>query len=227
MEENGRSTKQSSQSSETATNWGSGRQTTATEASSSEVETTNAAMLDGEEPGDSDHHEVVLAANLSGDDDAAAADDGGDDDVYSGESQAIALPANVPPLMAENCSDVNLGCTINKYYVQEAKHTEAENPRFNNLKHRCVSVLEAECYCPNKGTSMYVGKRMTTESGIPCQRWDQQSPHTHDKKDPAMFPDDTLTASENFCRNPDGPPWCYMTNRAVKWQNCGIPVCKD
>ena len=35
---------------------------------------------------------------------------------------------------------------------------------------------------------------------------------------------------ENFCRNPDGDPrgpWCYTTNRSVRFQSCGIKTCRE
>lgn len=35
---------------------------------------------------------------------------------------------------------------------------------------------------------------------------------------------------ENFCRNPDGDPrgpWCYTTNRSVRFQSCGIKSCRE
>lgn len=32
---------------------------------------------------------------------------------------------------------------------------------------------------------------------------------------------------ENYCRNPDGEtaPWCYTTDKGVRWEYCEIPSC--
>ncbi|XP_041355391.1 ankyrin-1-like [Gigantopelta aegis] len=44
-------------------------------------------------------------------------------------------------MMLKNCRETNVGCTVNKY-VQEAKHTNAENSRFSNLKHSSSHMLK-------------------------------------------------------------------------------------
>ncbi|XP_032066321.1 hepatocyte growth factor-like protein [Thamnophis elegans] len=56
----------------------------------------------------------------------------------------------------------------------------------------------------------YRGKVNVTTSGVPCQRWDSQTPHRH-KFHPEKYPCKDL--SENYCRNPDGSeaPWCFTT----------------
>ena len=44
-----------------------------------------------------------------------------------------------------------------------------------------------------------------------------------------MFPvDGSVAKAENKCRDPDGTgtPWCYTTNKDVKWEYCDIPICK-
>ncbi|KAJ8918921.1 hypothetical protein NQ315_016823 [Exocentrus adspersus] len=71
----------------------------------------------------------------------------------------------------------------------------------------------------------YQGKVNITKNGIPCQRWDAQSPHTHDSP-PNIFPE--LKNSENYCRNAGGEekrPWCFTTNPGIRWQHCDIPRC--
>ncbi|KAK9889022.1 hypothetical protein WA026_004308 [Henosepilachna vigintioctopunctata] len=73
----------------------------------------------------------------------------------------------------------------------------------------------------------YQGKVNVTESGILCQRWDSQSPHTH-VSPPNVFPE--LENSENFCRNAGGEevkPWCYTSNGTKRWEYCDIPLCPN
>ena len=72
---------------------------------------------------------------------------------------------------------------------------------------------------------MYNGTVNVTESGLPCQRWDSQYPHSHDM-DPESFI--MLRNGENYCRNPAGlakRPWCYTTDK-VRWQHCDVPKCR-
>ena len=72
----------------------------------------------------------------------------------------------------------------------------------------------------------YRGNISITTSGKTCQRWDSQSPHSHDYGN-----DLPLGASihENYCRSPDSEdaitPWCYTTDANVRWEYCDIPIC--
>nr|XP_010975053.2 plasminogen [Camelus dromedarius] len=70
----------------------------------------------------------------------------------------------------------------------------------------------------------YRGVVAVTVSGHTCQRWSEQSPHKHNRT-PEDFPCKNL--DENYCRNPDGEtsPWCYTTNKEVRWEHCKIPPC--
>lgn len=66
-----------------------------------------------------------------------------------------------------------------------------------------------------------------TETGIPCQKWTSQSPHSH-YTPPLVFPE--LDDAENFCRNAGGQepqPWCYTTDKDVRWQRCEVPLCPN
>ncbi|CAG0900891.1 unnamed protein product, partial [Cyprideis torosa] len=84
-----------------------------------------------------------------------------------------------------------------------------------------------------KRTSMgkeYRGHRNTTVSGRTCQRWYRHVPHQ--VKGAALlsenYPDETIHAARNYCRNPDGDakgPWCYTTDEEVKWEYCDVPFC--
>ncbi|XP_046367076.2 uncharacterized protein LOC124142560 isoform X2 [Haliotis rufescens] len=83
-----------------------------------------------------------------------------------------------------------------------------------------------ECYRYRKQTD-YKGHLNTTVAGIPCQRWDSQSPHAHSHTDISKFPDDNLEDAANYCRNPDGKYglWCYTNDPDVEWQYCPVRNC--
>ncbi|XP_041356429.1 plasminogen-like [Gigantopelta aegis] len=91
----------------------------------------------------------------------------------------------------------------------------------------CVTAPELECYRLVNGKAAYTGRRMTTTSGITCQRFDQQTPHGHSRTNPAAFSVTSLSELENFCRDPDwnGTPWCYTVDPSIRFLSCGIPLC--
>lgn len=72
----------------------------------------------------------------------------------------------------------------------------------------------------------YVGQVNMTKTGIPCQKWDSQKPHSHIQP-PNVFPQ--VQNAENYCRNAGGEepsPWCYTMNETVRWQLCDIQLCR-
>lgn len=72
----------------------------------------------------------------------------------------------------------------------------------------------------------YMGTVNVTSTGIPCQKWNVQHPHTHFQP-PSVFPQ--VQDAENYCRNAGGEepyPWCYTMNDSVRWQSCDIPLCR-
>ncbi|XP_046557491.1 uncharacterized protein LOC124266746 [Haliotis rubra] len=85
--------------------------------------------------------------------------------------------------------------------------------------------------------SVYKGTVSTTKSGYTCQRWDEQTPHTHwfmtnqsFKKTTGVGPE-TRSAASNYCRDPgvmvsDKTVWCYTTDRGVRSEPCNVPTCQ-
>ncbi|KAH7638363.1 tyrosine-protein kinase transmembrane receptor ror2-like protein [Dermatophagoides farinae] len=72
----------------------------------------------------------------------------------------------------------------------------------------------------------YQGTVNVTKHGIPCQRWDSQLPHAHNRP-PFVFQE--IWHSENYCRNAGGEeplPWCYTNDPYVRWQHCDIAPCE-
>ncbi|KAK0681111.1 HGFL protein, partial [Pygoscelis papua] len=73
----------------------------------------------------------------------------------------------------------------------------------------------------------YRGRVNITVSGIPCQRWDAQTPHQHHFT-PEKYPCKDL--QENYCRNPDGSeaPWCFTARPTIRVAFCfHIRRCPD
>ncbi|XP_060584162.1 plasminogen-like isoform X2 [Ruditapes philippinarum] len=94
---------------------------------------------------------------------------------------------------------------------------------------QCSSCQKPNIGCYNQGDSRsYNGTKNTTWNGKKCQRWDEQSPHNHTRDFSYDFPDASLTAAENYCRNPDhdgDEPWCYTLDPNERFTTCGVPQC--
>ncbi|XP_041372551.1 plasminogen-like [Gigantopelta aegis] len=117
------------------------------------------------------------------------------------------------------------------FYRPKSKVTSPLPEQHYYLKYetedKCKSAPEPECYRYVNRRPRYTGRKVTTENGITCQRWDAQTPHKHDKIFTYLFPEDSIAAAENFCRNADnnGSPWCYTVDPKTRWQECGIQLC--
>jgi len=88
-------------------------------------------------------------------------------------------------------------------------------------------VLFVDCRFTDLGKE-YIGQYRMTISGIACQRWDSQKPHSHNDNIASMFPDATLADASNYCRNPDskdGGLWCYTSDPDKQWEFCNVPKC--
>ncbi|XP_022901245.2 tyrosine-protein kinase transmembrane receptor Ror2 [Onthophagus taurus] len=73
----------------------------------------------------------------------------------------------------------------------------------------------------------YQGTMNVSQSGLPCQNWESQTPHSHIH--PPMFLPE-LQGAENYCRNAGGAepmPWCFTMNSTVRWQHCNITRCSN
>lgn len=87
-----------------------------------------------------------------------------------------------------------------------------------------INIDIDDCKITERGLE-YRGNRQTTRDGIQCQRWDSTTPHKPYPK--ISFPASSLSAQENYCRNPDYEPgpWCYTMDPHVRWQRCEVPFC--
>ena len=75
-----------------------------------------------------------------------------------------------------------------------------------------------------------MGTVNTTISGWACQAWTSDTPHERVElaKADSSFPDASVAAAENYCRNPTAlgeGVWCYTTNPDVEWEQCDVPLC--
>jgi len=83
----------------------------------------------------------------------------------------------------------------------------------------------AECKKDRKGSS-YRGTASQTSTGIKCQRWDLNFPNRVSRSVLKLISNRSIHS--NYCRNFDGArePWCYTTDKKVRWQYCSqIPTC--
>ena len=69
----------------------------------------------------------------------------------------------------------------------------------------------------------YTGNVSATVFNIPCKRWDLT-----EFTDASLFPDTSVSAASNFCRDPDKDgtgPWCYDIDGAEDY--CDVLKCSD
>ncbi|XP_055689281.1 tyrosine-protein kinase transmembrane receptor Ror2 [Lutzomyia longipalpis] len=90
-----------------------------------------------------------------------------------------------------------------------------------------MNINEITYDCRMGNGRHYLGTINVTQTGIPCQNWDSQSPHTHIQP-PNVFPE--VRNAENFCRNAGGSepyPWCYTSDPSTRWAYCEVPLCPN
>lgn len=81
--------------------------------------------------------------------------------------------------------------------------------------------VEKDCLTDPIGED-YIGQKQHTKFGLLCQRWDSNSPHSHNYHE--------YDGDENYCRNTLGDepmPWCYTTSSSKRWDFCDIPHCGE
>ena len=74
----------------------------------------------------------------------------------------------------------------------------------------------------------YSGFVTWTKNGRTCQAWATQEPHKHGYGVDDKFKiDGSAAEAENTCRAFEGDerPWCYTTNKDIRWEWCDIPIC--
>lgn len=93
-----------------------------------------------------------------------------------------------------------------------------------DVRFEYCDIPQCEDECMHCSGENYEGKISETQSGVKCQAWDSQSPHSHGYI-PAKFPSKNL--EKNYCRNPDGEPrpWCFTSDPNKRWDFCDIPRC--
>ena len=70
----------------------------------------------------------------------------------------------------------------------------------------------------------YMGTESSTVNGFACVAWTDTT-----FTDPDLFPDESVEAASNFCRNPDGKEggvWCQTGPDVSQWENCDVPLCQ-
>jgi len=86
-------------------------------------------------------------------------------------------------------------------------------------------------YCnPTPDGSEYLGRVSVTETGRQCQEWSAQAPHTHSYTQDSMFPDATVKAAVNYCRNPSASGsslWCFTTDVNIEREPCDVHSCSE
>ncbi|XP_053387166.1 plasminogen-like [Mercenaria mercenaria] len=104
------------------------------------------------------------------------------------------------------------------YALTEGDSTRScDTGTWTGIEPTCTPIPNRGCYVVGYAY-LYQGTRQTTSDGIICQRWDSQSPHGHNRNDPAAFPDISASAAANYCRDPDGTgaPWCYTVDSNIR-----------
>jgi len=124
---------------------------------------------------------------------------------------------------------------VGKYVDFEAVNNWASYPaeenvmgvdKFEELQLKITTFLADICFDLKCSESMsgngqdYHGCQTATKSGLACQRWSEQYPHSHSFLF-EWYPSAHL-GDHNFCRNPDGDTtiWCYTTDPGQRWEYC-------
>ena len=94
--------------------------------------------------------------------------------------------------------------------------------------HINVSTFSLGCKESSLGTE-YIGTLSSTKDGHTCIAWTDQPEQVFYDKD-WMFPDGSVRAASNYCRNPGrdvGGPWCFTGDEETHWDYCHVLNCAD
>uniref|UniRef100_A0A8C8S5E2 Macrophage stimulating 1 n=1 Tax=Pelusios castaneus TaxID=367368 RepID=A0A8C8S5E2_9SAUR len=103
----------------------------------------------------------------------------------------------------------------------------AREREFCHIPEKRPHLTDTTTSCFKQKGEGYRGQVNVTTSGIPCQRWDAQTPHQHHFWPEAYACKDLR---ENYCRNPDGSeaPWCFTSLPSMRVAFCfQIKRCTD
>ncbi|XP_033126969.1 zinc metalloproteinase nas-7-like isoform X2 [Anneissia japonica] len=91
--------------------------------------------------------------------------------------------------------------------------------------YKCNKLSVNDTCITNNGFN-YRGTLDYTVSGVTCQRWSSNWPHSHQLFTQTNVNDKGL-GDHNYCRNPDGRerPWCFTTKKKPTWQYCDLKNC--
>ena len=92
-----------------------------------------------------------------------------------------------------------------------------------------ILVLGSLTCPPGTDLAGYAGNVSVTNTGRTCQKWVDQSPHSHSYTHPDDFEisDGSITNASNYCRNvAEHPvPWCLTTDPNWFWDTCDESIC--
>ena len=83
--------------------------------------------------------------------------------------------------------------------------------------------MKAILFSANAGALLYTGNVSVTNGGRICQKWAEQTPHSHLFNTNKFFPNDSsVKEALNYCRQPNNDiwPWCYTTDCYRQRQYC-------
>lgn len=160
------------------------------------------------------------------------------------------FPHKAKPLCREDCIAVRDAFCVNQWSLIETNknknitfesrghfrlpecdllpsHENKDDPPCTHAHLTDIKPDEVTIDCIKGSGRFYQGNQNRTKSGIPCQKWDKQEPHKHERP-PQVFPE--IQNAENYCRNAGGEepmPWCYTVHPSNRWEYCDIPTCNS
>ena len=89
-----------------------------------------------------------------------------------------------------------------------------------NLMLKLVDCGFKNVDCQTGKGEAYMGNATRTVSGVECQGWNMQEPHSHTY---------SRVGQHNHCRNPEGVEdgvWCFTSNSEKRREYCKVRTCK-